>query len=172
MYKRQSLQDAWSPILQVKCEHISSEINPQFAQIADENDLVIVSRFKSEMGDGVKGDIDLVYPYGTLKPIRDLLRSRVQTGDGNEASDQRWSSELQNAAVDAEMPTRVILGEIDTTIKEFKQLKIGDVIDFKKPDYARVLVNEIPVFFADVGTNGPQAAVRLTEALDPEKLDS
>jgi len=167
-----SLQDAWSPILQVKCEHISSEINPQFAQIADENDLVIVSRFKSEMGDGVKGDIDLVYPYGTLKPIRDLLRSRVQTGDGNEASDQRWSSELQNAAVDAEMPTRVILGEIDTTIKEFKQLKIGDVIDFKKPDYARVLVNEIPVFFADVGTNGPQAAVRLTEALDPEKLDS
>ena len=144
----------------------------QFAQIADENDLVIVSRFKSEMGDGVKGDIDLVYPYGTLKPIRDLLRSRVQTGDGNEASDQRWSSELQNAAVDAEMPTKVILGEIDTTIKEFKQLKIGDVIDFKKPDYARVLVNEIPVFFADVGTNGPQAAVRLTEALDPEKLDS
>ena len=42
----------WSPIISIKCEHVSSEINPQFAQIADENDLVIVSRFASELGEG------------------------------------------------------------------------------------------------------------------------
>jgi len=167
-----SLQDAWSPILGIKCEHISSEINPQFAQIADENDLVIVSRFQSEMGDEVKGAIDLVYPYSTLKPIRDLLRSRVQTADGNEASDQRWSSELQDAAADAEMPTTVILGEMEITLREFENMNVGDVIDFKKPDYARVLVNGMPVFFADVGTSGPQVAVRLTKAMDPQKRDS
>jgi len=31
-----SLQDAWAPLMPLQCEHVSSEINPQFAQIADE----------------------------------------------------------------------------------------------------------------------------------------
>ena len=162
-----SLQDAWSPILSIKCEHIGSEINPQFAQIADENDLVIVNRFSSELGSEAKGNIDLVYPYSTLKPIRDLLRSRVQTGDGNEASDQRWSSELQSAAMDAEMETSVVLGEIETTIREFENFRVGDVIDFKKPDFAKVIVNGMPVFFSEVGSSGPQVAVKLSDAIEP-----
>ena len=162
-----SLQDAWSPIIGIKCEHVSSEINPQFAQIADENDLVIVSRFVSELGQEVKGNIDLVYPYGSLKPIRDLLRSRVQTGDGDEASDKEWSSELKNASLDAGMPVTVELGEIETTLSVLKNLRVGDTIDFKKPEHARVMVNDMPVFTADVGSNGTQVAIKLVDALEP-----
>jgi len=56
---------------------VSSEINPQFAQIADENDLVILTRFEAEGNMDSQGFIDLVYPYASLKPIRELLRSRV-----------------------------------------------------------------------------------------------
>ena len=41
-----SFKEAWSPLTPVDFEHISSEINPQFAQIVDENDLVILSRFE------------------------------------------------------------------------------------------------------------------------------
>ena len=63
-----SLQEAWAPILPLQCEHVGSEINPQFAQIADENDLVVVSRFSSDLGDQASGNIDLVYPYSSLKP--------------------------------------------------------------------------------------------------------
>ena len=73
---------------------MGSEINPQFAQIADENDLVVVSRFMSELSEGSSGSIDLIYPYGSLKPLRELLRGRVQTGDGNDMSDKVWSSDL------------------------------------------------------------------------------
>lgn len=162
-----SLQDAWSPIIGIKCEHVSSEINPQFAQIADENDLVIVSRFRSELGQEVKGNIDLVYPYGSLKPIRDLLRSRVQTGDGDEASDKEWSYELKNASLDAGMPVTVELGEIETTLSVLKNLRVGDTIDFKKPEHARVMVNDMPVFTADVGSSGTQVAIKLVDALKP-----
>ena len=44
-----SLQEAWAPVMPIKCEHVSSEINPAFAQIADGNDLVVVSRFSAEL---------------------------------------------------------------------------------------------------------------------------
>ena len=50
-----SLQEAWAPLMPVEVETVSSEINPQFAQIVDENDLIILSRFEAELGDEVKG---------------------------------------------------------------------------------------------------------------------
>ena len=92
-----SLKEAWAPLLPVDFEHVGSEINPQFAQIADENDLVILSRFDAEGNLDARGFIDLVHPYASLKPIRELLRSRVQTGDGNEESEKQWADELKLA---------------------------------------------------------------------------
>ena len=81
----------------VEVETVSSEINPQFAQIVYENDLIILSRFEAELGDEVKGFIDIVYPYA-LKPFRELLRSRLQTGDGNEESDRLWFANMELAS--------------------------------------------------------------------------
>ena len=73
-----SLKEAWSPLTPVDFEHISSEINPQFAQIVDENDLVILCRFESEATSQGAGFVDMVIPYVALKPVRDLLRSRYK----------------------------------------------------------------------------------------------
>jgi flagellar motor switch protein FliM len=164
-----SLKEAWAPILAISCEHISSEINPQFAQIADENDLVVVSRFAAELGRGVSGNIDLVYPYNALKPIRDLLRSRVQTGDGDDLSDKEWSADLRSAAVDAELEVTVELAQIETTLKKFESMSEGDIVYFSKNDHARLYVNSVPVFDADVGANGSQMAARIIRSLDPSK---
>jgi|TARA_B110000114_G_C15043997_1_gene378397 flagellar motor switch protein FliM len=164
-----SLKEAWAPVLAISCEHISSEINPQFAQIADENDLVVVSRFAAELGRGVSGNIDLVYPYNALKPIRDLLRSRVQTGDGDDLSDKEWSADLRSAAVDAELEVTVELAQIETTLKKFESMSEGDIVYFSKNDHARLYVNSVPVFDADVGANGSQMAARIIRSLDPSK---
>ena len=164
-----SLQEAWAPILQMKCEHIGSEINPQFAQIADENDLVVVSRFVAEVGQDVKGNIDLVYPYNSLKPIRDLLRSRVQTGDGDDASDKEWSVELQSAAVDAELELTVELAEIETTLMKFEALQEGDILYLNKSEHARMFVDGTPIFDVDVGASGSQVATRIVKPLEPLK---
>lgn len=164
-----SLQEAWAPIMQIKCEHVGSEINPQFAQIADENDLVVVSRFASELGQDVTGNIDLIYPYSSLKPIRDLLRGRVQTGDGNDASDKVWSSELHSAALDAELEVKVTLSDIETTIAQFEEMREDDIIYLNKADFARLHVNDVPIFDAEIGSNGSNMAAKIVKALTPNK---
>jgi flagellar motor switch protein FliM len=128
-----ALQEAWAPVMPIKCEHVSSEVNPAFAQIADGNDLVIVSRFESELSHDVKGNIDLVYPYSSLKPIREALASRVQTGD-DDTGDQKWSTELHAAAADAEVPVRVTLAEVEITLSKFNAMAEGDVLYLKKAD--------------------------------------
>lgn len=162
-----SLKDAWSAVLPVDFELVSSEINPQFAQIADENDLVILTRFEAESKLESQGFIDLVYPYASLKPIRERLRSRVQSGDGNEESDKQWRIELEEAVDSASLEARVIMGNIESSFGEIEAMKEGDVLFFKKPEMALLQVNGLPAFDVQVGSVGAQTAVQIERACIP-----
>jgi flagellar motor switch protein FliM len=162
-----SLKDAWSAVLPVDFELVSSEINPQFAQIADENDLVILTRFEAEGNMDAQGFIDLVYPYASLKPIRELLRSRVQSGDGNDESDKQWREELEEAVDSASLEARVLLGSVESSFGDIETMKEGDVLFFKKPELARLLVNGLPAFDVQVGSIGAQTAVQIERACIP-----
>jgi flagellar motor switch protein FliM len=162
-----SLQEAWAPVMPIKCEHVSSEINPAFAQIADGNDLVVVSRFSAELSHDNTGNIDLVYPYNSLKPLREALGSRVQTGD-DYSDDNTWRNELDAAAADAEVPISVVLAETQLSLREFKEMKEGDVLYLKMEEYARMMVDEIPVLAADIGSSGPNMAAKVVRAIEPE----
>jgi flagellar motor switch protein FliM len=162
-----SLKDAWSAVIPVEFELVSSEINPQFAQIADENDLVILTRFDAESKLESQGFIDLVYPYASLKPIRERLRSRVQSGDGNEESDKQWRVELEDAVDSASLEARVIMGNIESSFGEIEAMNEGDVLFFKKPEMALLQVNGLPAFDVQVGSVGAQTAVQIERACIP-----
>ena len=157
-----SLKEAWAPLMPIECEHISSEINPHFAQIADENDLVVLSRFEADAtASGGRGFIDLVYPYATLKPVRELLSSRVSSGEGNEESDRKWRSELAAAVGDAKLELQVTMGEVKTTLHHLNNLQEGDLLFFKKDDTALMSTHGVPAFHVNVGTRGSQVAVQI-----------
>ena len=162
-----SLKEAWSPVTAVDFEHVSSEINPQFAQIADENDLVVMCRFEAEATSHGSGFIDMVIPYVALKPVRDLLRSRVQTGDGNEESDKIWRNQLADAVKDAELEMHILLGKLQISLSQLQQMQAGDVLYFKKADHARAMIRDLPVYEVEVGTMGGQTAVKIVEAISP-----
>ncbi|MDG2136262.1 MAG: flagellar motor switch protein FliM [Luminiphilus sp.] len=163
-----SIHEAWSPIMEINCEHIASEINPAFVQIVDENDLVIVCHLEVELSGKERGAVDIVYPFATLKPIRDVLRGRVQDSEDPSVDHDVWARELAGAASDAELEHRVILGEIDLTLGDFNNMQPGQILDLKKFDMARVLVDDIPLFEADVGTANGYVAARLSKAVEPE----
>ena len=163
-----SLREAWSPLLPIEMEHVGSEINPQFAQIADENDLVVLSRFEADQAASGKGFVDLVYPYASLKPIRDLLRSRVTSGDGDEESDKQWRDDLAQAVHDAEVEMQVLLGHLPITLHQLEQLQEGQVLHFKKPDYGRALFCDLPAFDVELGNLGGQVAVKIVEPVAPQ----
>jgi flagellar motor switch protein FliM len=162
-----SLKEAWSPLTPVDFEHISSEINPQFAQIVDENDLVILSRFESEATSQGDGFVDMVIPYVALKPVRDLLRSRVQSGDGNEDSDKVWRAQLTEAVYDAELEMQILLGKLSVSLQQLQTMQPGDVLHFKKSDYARAVVEDMPVYDVEVGAMGSQVAIKIVNAISP-----
>ena len=162
-----SLQEAWAPVLSIKC--VSNDVisNPDAIKIADKDELVVVSRFTTELGQNAKGNIEIVYLYSTLKPIRDSLESRVQASAEAPGSKMSWTAELMAAAMDAEVDIRVILGNIESTFKEFENLAEGDILFFKKPNYAKVHAGGIAVFEGDIGTKDAHMAVQFVNPLIP-----
>lgn len=163
-----SMREAWGPITAIELEHVSSEINPQFAQIADENDQVVVSRFEADVSpNSNQGFIDMVVPYVALKPVRDLLRSRVQTGDGNEESDKAWRSQLAAAVDDASLDLRVVLGKAHLSLQQLQTFKEGEILYFKKFDLARIVIEDTPAFEVEVGSQSGQLAVKMVHAIKP-----
>ncbi len=165
-----SFKEAWAPITPVEFEHVSSEINPQFAQIADENDLVVLSRFESDVTAQGSGFVDMVVPYVALKPVRDLLRSRVQTGDGDEESDKVWRQQLAEATRDAELQLQVMLGKLNISLHQLQNMQPGDVLPFKKPEHARAMIRDIPVFDVEIGAMGSQVAIKVVDSIGPNPI--
>jgi flagellar motor switch protein FliM len=163
-----SLQEAWSPLLPMEIEAVGSEINPQFAQIVDENELVILSRCEIEIGQNVNGFIDIVYPYAAVKPYRELLKSRLRTGESDDEKDRTWIHNMELAAGDATLGAKVELAKVKIPVSAFEQLEEGQVLFFKKPDFARLLINEIPVYEVAVGTHGTQVGVRIENPIKPD----
>ena len=162
-----SLQEAWAPVMPIKCVSQEFTSNPAAVKIAEKDELVVVSRFAAEIGERAKGNIDVVYLYSTLKPIRESLESRVQASAEAPGSKLSWTKDLMAAAMDAEVGISVFLGDIQSTYKEFENLREGDILYFKKPEYARVHANGIAVFEADIGTRDAHMAVRFVEPLVP-----
>jgi flagellar motor switch protein FliM len=162
-----SFKEAWAPLTAVDFEHVSSEINPQFAQIVDENDLVVLCRFESEITSQGSGFVDMVIPYVALKPVRDLLRSRVQTGDGNEDSDKVWREQLTDAVHDAELEIQILLGKLSVSLSQLQTMQPGDILPFKKADFARAMIEDMPVYDVEIGAMGSQVAVKIVNAVSP-----
>jgi flagellar motor switch protein FliM len=56
------------------------------------------------------------------------------------------------------------MGAVESSIGEIQSFKEGDVLYFKKPELARLMVNGLPAFDVQVGTLGAQTAVQIERA--------
>ncbi len=160
-----ALTEAWSPFLRVNCELRSHEENPQFANIAGDSDFVVVNRFETIGEEENLGFVDLVYLYTDLKLERDALKRRLQVIDPNSKADQDWTRDMSDSMDEVPFSLEVKAGELPVSLHQLRNLKVGDVIPFRVPDSAEVSVNGFPVFKADIGSVGKQAAVKISETV-------
>ena len=67
----------------------------------------------------------------------------------------------------ASLELRVVLGAIETSFGQIEAMEEGDILFFKKPEYARMLVNGMPAFDVQSGSVGAQTAVQIERACIP-----
>jgi flagellar motor switch protein FliM len=158
------LKEAWEPVMALKLEYMSSEVNPYFANIVGAEDIVVVSTVNI-MLEGSGGSINIVMPYSMIEPIRALLDA---IGDDSDETDSQWKLALRNEILGAEVSVNSPLVEKNISIREVLQLKKGDVIPVDMPKMVMLKVEGVPVFTGKACTSEGYHAVQIIDKVGTE----
>ena len=155
-----ALKQAWLILQPVDPSSVSMSNNARSVLVSDDNDLVLLSRIVLTWGEDESGTVDIVYPYYALKTIRESL---IRPSSDEEKDDiaTKWTEDLQGAVLDSELAVKVVLAQIDTTLKAVELMGEEQVLYFAKPKYARLDVEGVPFFQGNVGTQSSNMAFQI-----------
>jgi flagellar motor switch protein FliM len=149
---------SWDPVYPIDFEFVRSEMNPQFANIATPSEVVVVTTFNIELGDG-GGDFHVCTPYAMIEPIRDILTSSMQ-GERLEVDD-RWLRLMAQQVQIAEVDLVADLGGSSLTLREVMEMKVGDILPLQIPNTITAEIGGVPVLECQYGERNGQYAVKV-----------
>ncbi len=152
------LQEAWAPVLDLSFDYVSSEVNPQFANIVSPTEIVVVSSFSLDL-DGMGGEIHLTLPYSMVEPIRELLDAGVQSD--RDLRDDRWGRSIRREMEQAEVELHADLLETEISLAELLGIKAGDIIPVDLPEKVILCAEGVELFTGQVGIANGNNAIRI-----------
>lgn len=166
----QELSKAWARIINIQVASTGFETNPQFIQIVPPGETVIVITFQIKMLSS-SGILTICYPFVTLEPIAAKLSGQSWIdATANKVSDEDRNMNVLNLAqVNATISS--ILGGLEITIREFLDVKAGDVVTLDKlvDEPVTVLVEGHPKFYARPGLLGKKRGFEIIKPM-PEDM--
>ena len=159
---------AFEPLSPVNFSFDRLETNPRFATIARPPNAAILIKLRVDMEDR-GGRLEMLYPYATLEPIRELLLQRFM---GEKfGRDTIWESHLAAELWQTEVPLTAVLDEQSLTLREVMNLEVGQTLIFNKtPDDAiDVRCGGIPMVEGRMGRAGKRIAIRVERSKSMER---
>jgi len=149
---------AWSKVYPLSLEYVRSEMNTQFANVANPTEVVVVSSFNIDFGTG-GGALHICVPYATFEPIRDIIYSPMQ-GDQAEP-DKRWIRMLTQQVQQAEVQVVARIARTQLTVRELLGMRVGDVLPVDIPSRITAEVDGVPILECTYGIRNGQYALRI-----------
>ncbi|MFN4262325.1 MAG: flagellar motor switch protein FliM [Thioalkalivibrionaceae bacterium] len=159
------LKKAWAPIMDLDFEFVSSEVNPQFANIVSPTEIVVVNEFHIEL-DGGGGNMHVTLPYSMIEPIREQLDAGLQSD--RTSQDSRWLDSMTEEILLAEVELRADLAHVQVSVRDLLDVEAGDVIPFEWPESVTLRVEDIPMFRGVFGQSRGKRALKLNQRVQRE----
>lgn len=159
------LSTAFDPVTSVNFSYDRMETNPRFATISRLSNAVIVARLRVDMEDR-GGKIDLMIPYATLEPIRDLL---LQMFMGERyGRDMIWENHLVEKLWNTELDTQVILKEKEIPLGEISKWQPGSFLplDMSPHDPIDLICGDVNLFSGAMGRKGDNIVIKILGKAD------
>lgn len=162
------LSSAFDPLSPVSFRMERIETNPRFATITQANNAGVLVRLRIDMGDR-SGRIEIMIPYATLEPIRELL---LQMFMGEKfGRDTIWETHLKRELYQTDIQLSAILGETTIDLQKLVDMEPGSVIilNTQPNDLIEMRVGDHPMFMAKVGQKQGKIACSIEEYIEPEE---
>ncbi|HET9904761.1 MAG TPA: flagellar motor switch protein FliM [Xanthobacteraceae bacterium] len=155
---------AFKPLSPVKFSIERLETNPRFAAISRPANAAILVRLRIDMEDR-GGTIELLLPYATIEPIRDVL---LQMFMGEKfGRDPIWEGHLATEIAQAEVAVDAVLYEAEMPLRRLMALEVGDTLELEiRPDaLVSVRCGNVILTEGRMGRVGDRVAVRIAQPL-------
>ena len=162
------LSAAFDPLSPVTFRFDRLETNPRFATIARQANAAVLVKLRIDMEDR-GGRLELLIPYATLEPVRELL---LQMFMGEKfGRDSIWETHLASELWMTDVHLSAVLDEITVTLNDVLNWKVGSrvLLNVAPDDEVELRCGDIPMFTGRIGRKGGAIAVRIDrEAPKPE----
>jgi flagellar motor switch protein FliM len=145
------------------------ETNPRFAAISRPANASFLVRLRIDMEDR-GGNIEILLPYATIEPIRDVL---LQMFAGEKfGRDSIWEGHLATEISQAEVTVDAVLYESNLTLRQVMSLEVGDTLplDLKPDTLVAVRCGDVVLTEGRIGRVGDKVAVRVARSLRKPKM--
>jgi flagellar motor switch protein FliM len=159
------LSTAFEPLNPVVFRFDRLETNPRFAAIARPANAAVLTRIRVDMEDR-GGRLDLLLPYATLEPVRELL---LQMFMGEKfGRDSIWESHLASELWSTNVNILAVLDSFESSLSEVMEWRVGTRLALgATPDSdISLMCGDVPMFKGKMGRKGGRIAVRIAEKVE------
>lgn len=160
----QDLSSAFEPLSPVNFTYDRIETNPRFATIARPANAAILVKLRIDMDDR-GGRLELLLPYATLEPVRELL---LQMFMGEKfGRDSIWENHLATELWSTDVQIEAVLDEQLMSLRDVMNLEVGRTIMLNATAEAPIELRcgGIPMLQGRMGRMGSSIAVRVDKSL-------
>jgi flagellar motor switch protein FliM len=165
------LSAAFDPLSPVTFRFERLETNPRFATIARHANAAIVAKLRIDMEDR-GGRLELLIPYATLEPVRELL---LQMFMGEKfGRDSIWENHLANELWQTHVNLLAVLDEQVMALGDVINLEVGNrlVLNTGPTSPVEVRCGDVPLFKGLMGRKGDRIAIQVRDRARLTEEDS
>ncbi|SMP50359.1 flagellar motor switch protein FliM [Desulfonatronum lacustre] len=157
-----AMEQAWTPVHDVRIELQRMEINPQFASIVPPSDVVVVISMEVELENAI-GSLVFCLPYSTIEPIRSKLYASFQSE--RLEVDHAWLSRFKERMMEIPVELVVPLGRTSITGRQLLNLDIGDILllDTDTDQHLEVKIHGVDKFYCQPGFVKANRAIQVVK---------
>ncbi len=155
---------AWGKVVSIEPKLIDSTVNQHWVQMMMGNERVLMVTFEMIIKD-TTGTMSFYIPYSMLKPVANELNPHVIiTGKKEQVIDLSARQTNLESLYRTEVPLKVILGNVQLSIKEMSNLTVGDVLVLDSNTDQDVLVHVAgtPRYKGRIGKQSNHLAIQIS----------
>ncbi len=154
------LSTAFDPVTSVNFVFDRLETNPRFATISRLSNAVIVARLRIDMEDR-GGKLDLMIPYATLEPVRELL---LQMFMGERfGRDAIWENHLMERLWETDVEVSAVLKEKKVRLGEISKWQTGSFLPLEMDPHEDVtlICGDVPLITGSMGRKEDNIVIKV-----------
>ena len=159
---------AFEPLSPVNFRFDRLETNPRFATISRPSNAAIVAKLRIDMEDR-GGRLELLLPYATLEPVRELL---LQMFMGEKfGRDSIWETHLAEELWLTDVGLQAVLDEQVMRLQDVFDLKVGTqiMLNATPESLVNLRCGEVSMYTGKMGRKGDRIAIQIENRVEKQE---